>query len=480
MMIARNSTAFVLSSALALATIPGGAQADGGSAFVGGLIGSALGSAIVNNQQRQQQQRTVVRRAPAPTVNTYQRQQNREVQTALNHFNFPAGVADGVMGRNSRTAVSMYQNYMSLNGAPYYVSYGTPGVLAEHDRVLLVSCYQRAVSGGYAVVQATAAEGKGHQGYLIHCLKERNGIVDALGNPIGVPQQHAAVQAPQAQALPVTPAAPAPEIEVREVPKAAETIEASVAAPEAAPAGLPSFLSGPSTNSMSSFCNRVSMSTGSNGGYMTAASMSDPKQALGEQFCLARSYAVEQGDSLAGAVQGFSMAEIREQCEAFAPSMFEYQARLVTQSPAEAGAALQNFVVSTGAPPAQLSANSRICLGIGYNTDNPELALAAAMVLVGLGEEAYSELLGHHLMNGFATPKRSDRAMEWYEISIAALDSGASPLVVSAGNARTELLRIAVAGGTGAAPQPVIKDASVPSGEAGSFLMPMPTQGSSN
>lgn len=131
MMIARNSTAFVLSSALALATIPGGAQADGGSAFVGGLIGSALGSAIVNNQQRQQQQRTVVRRAPAPTVNTYQRQQNREVQTALNHFNFPAGVADGVMGRNSRTAVSMYQNYMSLNGAPYYVSYGTPGVLAR-------------------------------------------------------------------------------------------------------------------------------------------------------------------------------------------------------------------------------------------------------------------------------------------------------------------------------------------------------------
>ena len=48
--------------------------------------------------------------------------------------------------------------------------------------------------------------------------------------------------------------------------------------------------------------------------------MSDPLQALGEQFCLARTYAVEQGDSLAGTVQGFSMAEIEEQCDAFAPS----------------------------------------------------------------------------------------------------------------------------------------------------------------
>jgi hypothetical protein len=51
------------------------AAADGGDAFVGGLLGSAIGTAIVNSQQQRRpmvvERHYVTRRAPAPVVNTW-------------------------------------------------------------------------------------------------------------------------------------------------------------------------------------------------------------------------------------------------------------------------------------------------------------------------------------------------------------------------------------------------------------------------
>lgn len=96
----------------------GGALADGAEAFVGGLLGSAIGTAITNSAQRPREQviirepRTIVRHVPVQ--DPYQREENRRVQTALNYFGFPAGVPDGVMGRSSRAAVANYQVYMGL------------------------------------------------------------------------------------------------------------------------------------------------------------------------------------------------------------------------------------------------------------------------------------------------------------------------------------------------------------------------------
>lgn len=72
-------------------------RADGAEAFVGGLLGSAIGTAITNQatKPRVVQERVYVReRAPrkvTPGINAYQRQENREVQTALNYFGYSAG-----------------------------------------------------------------------------------------------------------------------------------------------------------------------------------------------------------------------------------------------------------------------------------------------------------------------------------------------------------------------------------------------------
>jgi hypothetical protein len=284
---------------------------------------------------------------------------------------------------------------------------------------------------------------------------------------MGVPSAPAApvtVAAPVVVVPPAAAPAPAAEPEPAPAPPAPAVVEAAARAPEpaAGPAGLPSFLPGATQASMDSYCNRVNLATSSNGGFVTVAAMSDPLQALGEQFCLARTYAIEQGESLAGTVQGFSMAEMEEQCDAFAPSMTGFQARLATQDPAEVRAGLQDFVVSTGAPAAQMSGSARICLGIGYRTDDPEVALAAAMVLVGLGEEAYGEMLGHHLMNGFATPKRPDRGVEWLGAASQALEAGASPLVANGSQAHAALLHQAVAELSGGSPAPVLQDAAAP------------------
>jgi hypothetical protein len=189
-------------------------------------------------------------------------------------------------------------------------------------------------------------------------------------------------------------------------------------------------------------CNRTGIETSKNGGpmvYKVGAKL-DAWQAADEQFCLARSYAIDDGASLAATAQGFTQAQIEEQCAAFAPSMRDYVGRLVTQKPDVVADGLRKFVADTGIPAAQLSANARICLGVGYGKDDAEVALASALVLVGLGEGAYDELVGYHLLDGFGTPERGAMGVEWLNAATTALEDGATPLVTADVDNRLSLL----------------------------------------
>ena len=460
----RNGLVFVTCTALISSSFTS-AYADG-SAFVGGLVGGMLGSAITNSQQRPQRQVVIQERKvyrQAPRVNTYQREENRQVQTALNYFGFPAGVADGVMGRNSRAAVGQYQAYMGFPAT---------GVLAAYEKSFLTSSYSRAMIGGPQNAQIMASGGQGTRGLLLAYRQEQMGVPAAAPQfqqpvPVAPAPPPATVQA----AAPAVPAPVAPPVKVA-------AIAAPVPEPQPEPAGkMPSFLAGPAAPSIAAHCNTVSLATNSRGGYFTLASMDDPAKALDEQFCLARIYAIEQGQSLAETVQSFTAAEIAEQCEAFTPTMRQYAARLVTQSPAEVTAAVQGFVVETGAPAAQMSGNARICLGVGYSTDNADLAVASAMVLTGLGEAAYGELIAHHLMGGFGTPRRPDRGVQWLETSVAALQGGASPLVAVGSADRAALLSRALMSLNGASETETVQEAAAPGGLM--FVLPT-TEGSSN
>lgn len=394
-------------------------SADIGDGIVGGLVGGAVSGIIVNESAKARERkratttrtRTIYRSAPQ---NTAKRAQVRETQTALNYFGFPAGTPDGVSGRNTRNAVSQYQAHMG---------YPVTGYITDYERQFLVGSYYRAQSSGAVTAQLIAERGQGTRGLLHAYRDEANGT--SSGQMVSTP------------AVPAAPAAPA-------VPVMQEQSTSTMAAfsgttGEAASGGstklaLPNLMgSQENTRSLASHCNQVSLLTNSNGGFVTEASIQDPRFALNEQFCLARTYAVAAGEKLASGLRGVSVAEIEEQCNGFAPAMRDLVASVSLKPQAEVLQGARSFILEAGAPPEQLAGTAKICLSVGYRTDNMDVALGSALLLTALGEGAYGELLGHHLNEGFGTTKRPDLALAWYQSSFDALERGAEP-VFSPGN----------------------------------------------
>jgi len=158
---------WVTSAAVMAAMLAAPAErAQAGDEFVGGLVGGLIGGAIsgtiVNqNQQRQRGRQTTTRTRTVyvqPGASTAQRQENREVQTSLNYFGFNAGAADGVLGGQSRSAVSRYQAYLGFPAT---------GVLSAYEKTLLLGGYQRALAGGPEVSRIIARSNDGVRGVLI-------------------------------------------------------------------------------------------------------------------------------------------------------------------------------------------------------------------------------------------------------------------------------------------------------------------------
>ncbi|MEP2474739.1 MAG: peptidoglycan-binding protein, partial [Paracoccaceae bacterium] len=206
-------------------------------------------------------------------------------------------------------------------------------------------------------------------------------------------------------------------------------------------ATLPNFFeNGTPEPSLASHCNTVSLLTSTNG-YTTAVSMTDPTAALNEQFCLARTYAIARSEELINQVTGVTAQQVAAQCDGFGPLVQPYVASL-SQKPRDVVAQdVAAFSASTGITPQQLSGTAQICLGVGYRTDNTNVALGSALILYSLGETVYGELMGHHLALGFGTQKNTSLAGPWYSAGLAATDAGASPVFVPGQPERADLLR---------------------------------------
>lgn len=193
-------------------------------------------------------------------------------------------------------------------------------------------------------------------------------------------------------------------------------------APEPAKPSLPTFAAPPAPQivSLASYCAKVSLVTSSNGGFVTETSLVDPNQALGEQFCLARGYAMDQGQAMAAKIQGFSAAQISQQCSDFGALLKDQTAALGTMAREAVVQQVAGFAGSTGMSPDQLAGTAKICLSVGYRTDDMDVAIGSALVLAGLGDDAYGELLGHHLVSGIGTAERPDLALGWYQTALTA------------------------------------------------------------
>lgn len=483
------------------------AEAD---AFVGGLLGGIIGGAIGSSQA----QRTRPRQPTA--ASTVQRQQNREVQTALNHFGFDVGTPDGAFGPRTRAGISAYQGYL---GFP------TTGQLTEFERTVLITAWQRAQYGGPQVTRIVSGHRDGMRGLLPAVRDElaggRSRSAGAYGLPMEVADavdEIAASSDPTAeqlvqrsgfiqladlngdgrtdyiidtsvtgsafwcnaqactvqvfvstpdgyvrndfQAFDVTPAmfscqrgnctidrtGGAPVAVSQQPPQQPQgslaapvataqpmvqnpTAAAAPAAPVPAAPSLPSFFPRQAETqvSLSSHCNRVALVTSANGGFTDARTMTDPVFVLNEQFCVARSYAIAEGEALVAQVPGATPQSVAAQCQGLGDLLGVHVEALATSPRATVLDQVSGFAAGTGMSPSDLSATARICLSSGYITDTMPVALGSALLLAALGESPYGEFPAQHLMHGIGVPQAREIALDWFRASIPA---GA---VVSAG-----------------------------------------------
>lgn len=528
---------YLTTAAVALALSAAHTSRAEADAFVGGLLGGIIGGAIGSNvrtQPRRTQTRTVV---ASP-----QRQQNREVQTALNHFGFHVGVPDGAIGPRSRAGISQYQAYL---GFP------TTGQLTDFERNVLLNAYQRNLMGGPQVMRITNTHRDGMRGLLPTVRDEMTGGGGRTAGAYGLPpevadavDEIAASSDPSAEQLvqrsgfiqladlngdgrtdyildtsvtgssfwcgardcSVVVFASTPDgymrndFLAREVTpamvtcrrgdctmNAPETTLAAAPAPDVAPAPaqevsaptMPSFFGSQSaqTVSLASHCNRVGLVTNANGGLTGINSMDDPVFALNEQFCLARAFAIADGEALAAQVPGVTPQAIAEQCNGFAPVLQPHVAALAMQPRAEVLRGVAGLVLQSGMEPSDLAATARICLSSGYIQDAMPVAVGSALLLAGLGETGYGELAAHHLMQGIGVTQRRELARDWYTASVPQPDA---PMAVDVGfapgpDSRNALIHHALAVLDGAARTP----AAVPT-EAGAPATALPVFNLSN
>ena len=393
-------------------------QADAGDFVAGAVIGGVIGHAVgKNNQKKKRVVRKTYRSNPSTGVSSAVRAQNREVQTSLNYFGFPAGTPDGVLGRNSRAAIASYQAHMG---------YPATGQLTQYERDFLVTSYSRALAGGAVTNQQIASNPQGPRG-LLHVYRDQAaGIAPAAAQATVLqPAATTVVVAPQAQLL--TPQQPATEV-------ASTQGDTSGSA-------LPNFLGTAQANSLASHCNKVSLLTSTNGGFTKADNVVDANFALNEQFCLARTYAIAQGEELVSKIQGFTPQQIAQQCEGFGPALKDHVAALSLKPRDAVMQDVSGFVLQTGMSPAQLAGTAKICLSVGYRTDNMDVAVGSALLLAVLGEQVYGELMGHHLSQGFGASKRADLSLAWYDMGLKAVDSGATPVFAPGQPERSALIR---------------------------------------
>lgn len=428
------------------------ARADGKDFIAGAIIGGLIGGAVANENNKKKRVATTSRtktKSTKSSISSAQRESNREVQTALNYFGYNVGTPDGSIGPKSRAAISSYQAFLG---------YAPTGQLTEHERTILVTSYHRAVAGGPVVASTVSGSPYGLKAMLIAQRDEMAGIAPMGGmaaNGVPAPGSVAAVAAAALPTLaPVEPVAQAPVVEP-------EVKEVAAAEP-----GLPSFMGeAGAKGSLASECNRIGLTTTANGGMVTAETMQDAGFALGEQFCLARSFAISKSDEMTAQIAGYTPDQIAGQCAAFGPALKDHVAALSLKPAAAVLEEVEGFILKSGMSPAQLSGTAKVCLGVGYARDDLSVAIGSALLLAAMGERGYAEFLGHHLSQGFGATERPDLAMDWYQMSLDAMEQG--QMVVAPGMAgRDAVIRKASYTLNGRAhelaPEPMIQEAALP------------------
>ncbi|MEM9577283.1 MAG: peptidoglycan-binding domain-containing protein [Pseudomonadota bacterium] len=410
----RHGIAAAVAATLVITSTTASADSNLGAFAVGAAVG-----ALINNQVGKNQRKKTTQRRSG--VSNYQRQQNREVQAALNGFGFPVGAVDGALGQRSRTAIANYQSYMG---------YPPSGYLDDYQRNQLVGAHQRLQAGGGAAYPEVVAN-EGTKGLLkafndpTYADRYRGGINNGQQNGVYNNQgavARAAVGGGQVAGGQDQPLSFAPLAPLNQAP----------------------------TASMASHCELVAGMTQANQGVILASNVRDPEQALGEQFCEARSFAMTQSQGLA-AQSGQTDAQLAAACtqiaEALEPASSQIgsgDVKLVaTQAQQVANAIFQGNMATAGG-------YGQICLGLGYRQDDAKMALGGATAMLAAGQMPYAEVMGHHTRWGFGVTAAPAASISWYQTALSSMEQGAQPVFVPSKTAeRNAVIKASISAGAG-------------------------------
>ncbi len=407
-------------------------QADEAAAFIGGaLLGGLVVNEVHKNKQRKQQAtRQSTSKSYSSGISSAQRQQNREVQTALNYFSYNVGGVDGVLGRNSRAAISRFQADMG---------YPADGYLNDNERAFLVNSYQRALASAHVPPYNQILASQGQAGLLRTYRNEQLGIVTPQTPQAAHSQGQLAYAQPQGQSATVpqlggttTPLATAPvstqpQGQLAALPQVGgDQGSVQTTAARADTGGqLPAFAFAPTGTSAVKLCNDTSILTASNTETPEALAKSNPELALNQQFCQARIQSIAEANRLEEGVPNMTAPQIEQQCEQLTKAVSPYIQGISTETADSVIAVTSTFLQQSGQPMNQLISGGEICLGVGYRTDNGEMAMASAALLTAAGEQGYGELVSHQLREGIgATKATGAEASEWMQLALNAAESG--------------------------------------------------------
>lgn len=360
----------------------------------------------------------------APKMSQAQRQQNRDVQSSLNAFGFPAGTVDGSLGKRSRAAIRDYQGYMG---------YARTGQLTAVERDMLVNGWRKLqAGGGNAYPQTMAALGA--RG-LLNIERDPN-FPSQFGDNVGGGYAGGGYNGGGYNGGGYNnggqnggnwgTAQPGNRMQPQPFPQPVQPIQE--AKPLPVPTPIPDLnRTGEVIASAASRCELVAQTTRIQNGVIQAVNMTDSNQALSEKFCEARSFAITQGNTVSAQFQ-ISSAELEGHCtqitEGFKTVVSALPSAQIEQSAAATKVAVSDLGLTD---PSTATAYGKICMGVGYKLDNAEMALSGALMLMAGGHAPHAEVVGHHLREGFGVPASTASAVPYYSVAMNALEQGAEP-----------------------------------------------------
>lgn len=359
------------------ANCPGpGCPSSPRSSISGAIIGGIIGAGVINRGDRNS----------TSSRSLATQRSAKQVQTALNLFGFDAGTVDGALGKKSRAAIAQYQTALGEEAT---------GNLTPIQRRVLITSYNRVQAAGDDTARLFAQNPQAAIGFL------------SVSNH-----------------------------ELREQVVATASVQ-----PVPSPATLPIFSIGDATSeSIRDHCSKVSVITQANGGFATNATEADPETVLGEQFCQARVRVISQAQEIIAQIPQMSPDQVATSCQTLEPAMQGFVTKLPRIAPEEMQQDLSEFVDRSGQTRDQMRGTGIVCLGVGYQQDNAKLALSANMLLFGVGERAYGELIAYQLLSGLGIKSNSEQAAAWYRSTLSTSESGTTQALFQDKD-RSELMR---------------------------------------